>query len=184
MKTALLCVAALLLFANAAAADIESGPKPGEKVTKLKVHAIVGAIQDKEVDYAAERKEKPTVYLFVNGDTFDRPIGRYLKAMDKSVAGIGKDVYVVVVWLTSDKEKTQKYLPILQRSLSFEATGLTYSLDGKEGPADWAINERANLTTVIVKDGKVLQSFAYVSTNDTDVPKAEAVIKKAVEEKK
>jgi hypothetical protein len=185
MKTMLLSVLSLLFFVSAAvAADVESGPKPGEKITKLKVHSVVGAIEDKEVDYTEERKGKPTVYVFVQADLFSRPIARYMKELDKVVAALGKDTYVVAVWLTEDKDKTKAYLPLVNKSMKFEATSLTYSLDGKAGPDDWALNDRAHVTTVVVKDGKVIERFAYVSTNDTDVPKVEEVIKKAVEEKK
>jgi len=173
--------AVLMLSAAAFAADVESGPKAGEKVTSLKVHAVIGAIEDKEVDYAAERKEKPTVYVFVQADLFSRPIARYLKVLDKAVSDIGKDSYVVAVWLTDDKDKTKAYLPLANKSLQFTATALTYSLDGKTGPADWAINDRAHVTTIVVKSGKVVESIAYVSTNDTDVPKVEELLKKAVE---
>lgn len=180
----LLPVLAILCFTNLAQAEIDSGPKPGEKVTPLKVHAVIGAVEDKEVDYASERKDKPTVYVFVQASTFDRPIARYLRELDKSVGTIGKDVYVVAVWLSEDKQATKDYLPRMNKSIKLENTALTCSLDGTTGPADWAINERAHLTTIIVKDGKVIERFAYQSTNDTDVPKVEEVIKKAVEEKK
>lgn len=180
MKLSLLPALAVLVLSSFAFADIDSGPKVGEKVTELKVHAVVGAIEDKEVDYAAERKGKPTVYVFVQAEWFDRPIARYLRELDKVVGTIGKDSYVVAVWLTDDKAKTKDYLPKANQSLKFANTALT-CFDGKTGPADWAINDRAHLTTIVVKDGKVLEKFAYQSANDTDVPKVEEVIKKAVE---
>lgn len=180
MKLSVLTALALLVLSSFAFADIDSGPKVGEKVTELKVHAVIGAIEDKEVDYAAERKGKPTVYVFVQADLFSRPIARYMKELDKVIAATGKDTYVVAVWLTADKDKTKSYLPLAHGSLKFEATALTY-FDGKTGPADWAINDRAHVTTIVVKDGKVLERFAYQSVNDTDVPKVEEVVKKAVE---
>lgn len=183
MKRFLLWTFAFLVFSNPAFADIDSGPKVGEKVTELKVQAVIGAIEGKEVDYAAERKDKPTVYVFVQAELFTRPIARYMKELDKVIAATGKDTYVVAVWLTADKDKTKSYLPLVHGSLKFEATALTF-FDGKTGPADWAINDRAHLTTIIVKEGKVLERFAYQSANDTDVPKVEEVVKKAIEEKK
>jgi len=180
----LLCVVVLLAFAGLVHAEIDSGPKAGEKVMPLKVHAVIGAVEDKEVDYVGERKGKPTVYLFVNAATFDRPIARYLRELDKAVGAIGKDVYVVAIWLSEDKKASQDYLPRMNKSIKLENTALTCSLDGAAGPADWAINERAHLTAIVVTGGKVVERFAYQSTNDTDVPKVEAVIKKMVEEKK
>ena len=61
---------------------MESGPKAGEKVGELKVFAVAGPVEGKEVDYAAERKDAPTVYLFVNAEKFDRPMARLLKTVD------------------------------------------------------------------------------------------------------
>lgn len=48
-----------------ARADVESGPKAGEAAGELKVFAILGPVEKKEVDYAKERKDDPTVYVFV-----------------------------------------------------------------------------------------------------------------------
>ena len=65
------CALASILFfgcSSLAYADVESGPKAGDKVAALKVHAVAGTIEDKEVDYAKERKDEPTVYLFVNAE--------------------------------------------------------------------------------------------------------------------
>ena len=39
----------------------------------LKVFDATGPLKDKEVDYAAERKGKPTVYVFIQADKWDRP---------------------------------------------------------------------------------------------------------------
>ncbi len=180
----LLSVLALISLASLVhAAEIDSGPKPGEKVTPLKVHAIIGAVEDKEVDYAKERKDKPTVYVFVQSQWFDRPIGRYLMELDKKIGAIGKDAYIVAVWLTDDQQKTKDYLPRMNQSIKLANTALTCSLDGTTGPADWAINERAHLTAIVVKDGKVIERFSYQSPNDTAAAKVEEVVKKAVGEK-
>ncbi len=49
-------------------ADVPSGPAVGDKVPPLKVFAVTGAVGNKEVDYAAARKDKPTIYNFVQTD--------------------------------------------------------------------------------------------------------------------
>ena len=54
--------------------DVDSGPENGKKVPALKVFDTTGPKQDIEVDYAAERKDKPTVYVFVQADKWDRPM--------------------------------------------------------------------------------------------------------------
>ena len=63
MKAVLLACA--VLFVPAARAADESGPKAGEKVPALKAFGVVGSVEGKEADYAADRKDAPTIYLFV-----------------------------------------------------------------------------------------------------------------------
>ncbi len=159
------------------AADIDSGPKVGEKIPALKVHSVVGEHEGKEVDFAGDRKGKTTVYVFIYADKFDRPTARYLKALDKAAGDAGKDAYVVAVWLSEDQDKSKEYLPKAQQSLKFATTALTVAVDGKNGPNDWVINDRAHVTTIVAKDGKVAARFAYQSLNDTDVPDVEKAIK-------
>ena len=63
---------------------------------------LVDVLNDgKELDYAAERKNKPTIFLFVQGDKFDRPVGRFLKVLDTELAKDRADVHIVAVWLVS-----------------------------------------------------------------------------------
>ena len=62
-----------LLVVPALRADDDSGPKAGEKVAKLKAYGVVGPVEKKEADFAAERKDGPTVYLFVAADKAANP---------------------------------------------------------------------------------------------------------------
>ncbi|HND52832.1 MAG TPA: hypothetical protein PLV92_10565, partial [Pirellulaceae bacterium] len=54
------------------AADLQSGPEPGSAVPALKVLAATGDKAGQEVDFPAERKDKVTVYAFIQADQFDR----------------------------------------------------------------------------------------------------------------
>jgi hypothetical protein len=171
--------AATLLFA-----EVASGPAAGEAVPPLKVQAVVGMIEDKEVDYAAERKDKPTIYVFVKSKDGGipeggRPAGRYMKKLDEAVKQVSADVYIVAVWLTDDTDKTKEYLPRIQQSLRFENTGLTYVAD-KDGPQGWGVNADAAVTTVVCNGRKVVKSFGYDTLNETDVPAVTEALKKAL----
>ena len=129
MTTRLLTVSLLgLLAAGLVRADVTSGPKGGEKVATLKVYAVTGEPKDKEVDYAAFRKDKPTVYVFVSAKDFSRPMFRFLKKLDED---LGDDGLVVAVWLTDDADKSQEYLPkIWQYFKSAARRALAPSLQG------------------------------------------------------
>ena len=172
----------IMLLAAVARADVESGPTTGEKAPALKVYAVTGNIDEGEVDYIAERKDKPTVYLLVDRSKFSRPIARLMKTLDEKLSGEVNDSYIVGVWLTDDVEKTKSYLPQAQQSLSFSNTGLTL-FSGLGGPTGWGVNSSADLTVVVVNQGKVVSHYGFVSVNETLARRVIADLKKSVDGK-
>ncbi len=164
-------------------ADVESGPKAGEKVGALKVHAVAGTIEDKEVDYAKERKDEPTVYLFVNAEKFSRPMNRFMKELDGKLGDATDKALSVAVWVGGEFDKNKEFLPKVQKSVSYEKTALTAFNGDATGPTGWGINSAAHLTVVVVTGGKVVKSFAYESVNNTDVKSVMNALKKAVGKK-
>ncbi len=177
-RLAIFCLALLTPAATVRAQDVVSGPAKGEKVPALKVFDATGENADKELDYAAERKDRPTVYLFVRADKFDRPMNRFMKTLDGAVKKDFADTYVVAVWLTDDAAKTKELLPRVQQSVGYEATALTCCTGGAEGPKGWNVNADAHLTAVLANKGKVAATFAYRSLNETDVPAVRDAVKK------
>jgi hypothetical protein len=177
-RRTLACLTLLGLVAPAPAQGVSSGPAAGEKVPALKVFDATGENADKDVDYAAARKGQPTVYLFVRADKFDRPMNRFLRALDGAVQKDFPDVYVVAVWLTDDAAKTKELLPRVQQSVGFGATALTCYAGGAEGPKGWGVNADAHLTAVLANKGKVAATFGYPSLNETDVPAVRDALKK------
>lgn len=152
-----------------------------DELQPVKVFAVTGSQAGNTVEYVAERKEKPTVYLFVNAATWDRPIARYLKVLDTKIGdGIkgADDARVVAVWLTDDVGKAKEYLPKAQQSLNMARTDWTVFEGSKEGPTGWKIDTTDHLTAVVVRGGKEVARFAYKSTNDTDVPDVINTLKK------
>ena len=160
-------------------ADVESGPKAGEKVGELKAFGVVGKVEGKEADFAAERKDEPTVYLFVSAENFSRPMARFMRTLDGKLGEIDDKAAGVAVWLTEDADKSKEFLPRAQTSLKFDKTSLAVVGD-KSGPNGWGVNPDAHLTVVVANKGKVVKSFAYTTVNETDVRAVLAELKKAV----
>jgi hypothetical protein len=176
------CTIAFLALSPAARAlgqEVVSGPDRGSKVPALKVFDATGPAQGKDVDYATERKGKPTIYVFIQADKWDRPMARFLKELDKAVQKEGEDVAVVAVWLTEDVRKTKQYLPLAQQSLQFQATALTCFTGEKAGPKGWAVNGDAHATAVVTNRGKVAAVFGYQSLNETNAPAVLKALMKA-----
>lgn len=155
-------------------AQVASGPAAGTKVEPLKVVIAAGENVGKEIDIAEDRKGKPSVFVFVQADKWDRPVARFLRTLDVDLAKDRTDVKIIAVWLTDDVMKSKDYLPKAQESLKLLQTTWSVHPGDKGGPAGWGINGDAHLTAIVVQDNKVTASFGYRSVNETDVP---AVIK-------
>jgi hypothetical protein len=173
----------LLVPALAPAQDLASGPGKGEKIPALKVYDATGMHKDEEVDYSAERKDKPTLYLLLRADKFDRPMNRFMKGLDKAVKQEYADAYIVAVWLTEDLDKTKELLPNVQQSVRYEATALTCLAGEPTGPKDWNVNVDARITVVVASKQKGAAQFGYNSINETDVSAVQEVLKKVWTEK-
>jgi hypothetical protein len=177
------CLLILALFSIAGSAladDLKSGPDKGVKVPELKVYDATGEHKEMDVDYAADRKDKPTIYVFVQAEKWSRPMNRFLKTLDECVKKSDGD-YIVAVWLTDKADESKEYLPKLQQSVKYEATALTCYSGEKAGPKGWNINADAHVTVVVVNKGKVAATRAYQAINETDVPAVDEALKKAKE---
>ena len=168
-----------VLTVSVSAQDVTSGPEKGNKAPALPVFDATGPSKDKDLDYTAQRKDKPTVYVFVQADKWTRPMARFLKKLDEAVPKVHKDAAVVAVWLTDDVKKTKDYLPVAQQSLQLQTTALTCFTGGKDGPKGWNINSDADLTVVGVDRQKVASTLGYRSINETAVPAVRDALKKA-----
>ena len=176
---------ALVLFAPSVwGEEMQSGPDVGKKVPVLKVFAVTGELEGKDVDYTAERKKKPTIYALIRADQWSRPMARFLKTLDKEVKKDSEDAFVVAVWLTDKHKETKEYLPRAQDSLQFENTALSYFKGKKDGPKGWNVNSDAHITVVVVNNKKVAARFGYLSINETEVKNVRMALKKALKAKK
>jgi hypothetical protein len=173
--------AATLGRAECGWAQTVSGPNVGTAVKGFKVSATTGEKAGNEVDFVAERKDKPTVYLFVQAETWSRPQGRFMRILDEEIAkGIegAEDAAVVAVWLTDDAAMSKDYLPRVHQSLQFQKTTLAVFEGRKLGPDDWSINDHAYLTAVVVRGGSVVASKGYLSVSEADVADVVKTLKK------
>lgn len=162
--------------------DLVSGPAVGDAVPKLKVTMVTGDRAGQEVELAEVRGDKPTVYLFVPADRFDRPTARFLKKLDEAIGKEGQESAAAAVWLSATPEQTREYLPKAQMSLQFQQTSLGVFPSQAMPPEGWLIHERAVVTAVVVRGGKVKARFGWGSVNETVAPEVMEALKKALAE--
>ena len=176
MMARMICILACLLWCAVAWADVQSGPAVGTAVEGFEVDAVEGDSAGKTVDPVAARGQKTTVYAFVPTDKWSRPCARFLKKLDGEIGNVD-GAKSIAVWLTADIAASKEYLPKAQKSLSFTQTDLTVFHGKASGPEKWGINTDADVTIVVVKEGKVTATFGIVSVNETVVDEIMGAVK-------
>lgn len=157
----------LIAVTGPASADVDSGPAVGNPVPELTVYAVTGDIEQQEVDYAAERGDAPTIYMFIPHNRWSRPMARFLREVDAQLTDIDEDASIVAVWLTEDQFQTRNYLPRAQAALKTGNTAFTYYSGDLAGPGDWGLNGEADITVVVTAGGEIAATFGFVSVNET-----------------
>jgi hypothetical protein len=179
MRLLLASLLAVCLIAPVRADDpIFSGPQPGEKLSPFRVFLATGERQGKEADLIAEFAGAPTLLVFVHELT--RPgaaLMRPLEAFQQKRAGDG--LKTAFVFLTADRSGMEQRLPLVSRSLRMQ-TPLAISLDGLEGPGNYGLNRKVQMTVLVAKENVVKASFALVQPNETDAPKVLAEVVKLI----
>ena len=162
----------LFLAALALGAD-EPGPKAGTAVPKLTALVVAEKVAEKETDLAGERKDEPTVYVFVNADhfkdsnaQFSRPAHRFVKTLDEKIGDV-TGAKIVAVWVGGDADKNKGYVPKVSTYYANTVLGVS-SADGN-GPKDWGLTSTSMVTVVLANKGKVVKAWALESVNETDV---------------
>ena len=171
MRRFVALVIAVVMSSSIAWADVASGPGEGNALEPLKVVVVAGESSGKELDFVAERKEKPTVFVLIVADKFSRPMARFIKVLDDKLKADRMDVDIVAVWLTDDVAKSKDYLPKAFESLKTNRTAWSVFPGEKTGPNNWGINPDADITVVVSDGVKAKFSKGYRSINETEVPK-------------
>jgi hypothetical protein len=147
----------------------ESGPAADKAVPNLKV-LIVPDVGVEPEEITSKRKDRPTVYVFIPKEKFDRAMARFLRSVDEKLEEIHEGK-MVVVWLTKDEVETSAdYLQRAQKSLNLQRTLWTiYKGEAADVP-DWELNPDALATAVAARKQKVVKSLGYSALNETDAP--------------
>lgn len=160
------------LWVLPASGQIESGPKAGARPEPFSAFVATGDRADTTVDFVEDRKDRPTVFLFLPDAHWGRPAARFVRALDETLTkGVeGADgAAVVAVWLTDDVPKFKDHLPRVQESLKLSGTTLTVFEGSKFGPSGWSLNDAAPITAVVVREGHVVKSLVEESPGEADI---------------
>lgn len=143
-----------------------------KKVPPLESVVCVGEKAGEKTDLTQWRGSKPTIYIYIQAEHWDRPIARLVRGLDVAVADKITDGGLVLVWLSNNEiERFREHLPRVQQSLKLSMTTYSTWPGDTFGPPAWAINRDDHVTVITANEGKIIARHAFRSTNEGDVNK-------------
>ena len=151
---------------EATSETLTSGPPVGTAASAVMAYAPVGKRAGEEYDAVADIGEGPGALLFIheltrNGLPVIRAVDR--AAADLSLLGLHTSTLI----LSDDRTAMETKLKAVNGSLKLHHP-IVLSLDGADGPGNYALNRKAVLTLVILNEGKVVRSAAFTDVNEKD----------------
>lgn len=172
IKQRIKILTALFILPSCVMAAHQSRKAAQKLVPTLEAIVCVGESQGEKVELAKSRQNKPTIYIFIQNEFWDRPIARLLRELDTQVRQNVTDGNIVAVWLSDNQvEHLKEHLPRVQQSIRLSSTTYAVWPGDPFGPPDWAINRDDHITVITAKDGKIINTHAFKSTNEGDAPK-------------
>ena len=139
-----------------------SGPQPGEPLPALKVRGVGGKKDGEAYDPVAAAKQGVHVLVFQEGDGVGlRGLLAFSRVFKLIASHTEQPLACTAVFLQDDIEAAEKKARLILRYLP-ETTQLTLSSDGRDGPGSYGLNRQVGMTVLVVKDGKVLDNFAFI----------------------
>jgi hypothetical protein len=154
--------------------ELRSGPTTGTALTKVQVYAPIGPHKGREFDAAAELGKRPGAFLFVKELTRETaPIIRTLDDLGSKHAIHGFQSFTVL--MSGDRTAAEETVSRTSNALTMR-NPMVVSLDGAEGPGNYALNRKCTVTLVLCKNGLVTSSLAFTDTGHKDIPTIEQAV--------
>lgn len=162
------------------AAELKSGPQPGEAVpgpfTPLNV---TGEMAGKKHCLYCQNGDNPVVMIFAR--TPDCPMTQKLiKAIDKTTGENAKCEMGSFVVFCADEEKMEEKLKAMAQKEGLKH--IVLSIDNPSGPSSYKVNQQADVTVVLYTERKVKANHAFTKgeIKDADIEKIVADVAKIV----
>lgn len=146
--------------------EVTTGPPEGTEITPVMAYAPVGPRQGEEFDAAAAIGDGPGALLFIHELTRNGlPVIRGVDQISAEFSLLGFQSHTLM--LSDDRTASETKLKAVNGSLKLRSP-IVLSLDGLDGPGNFALNRKAVLSLIMLKDGKVFRSVAFTDVNAED----------------
>lgn len=168
MKSLLNVLLAVALVAGGAlafAGEIKSGLEPGQPIGAFDVTKCSGAVDDgvkvgAQLCYRCKYGQRPMVMVFTR--TVNEPVVNLAKSLDKAVAANESTQFRAFVnLLGSDRESLEASAKDLGTKNSLANVPVVVPVEFENGPDNYGINPKAEVTVLIAKNSKVVSNYAF-----------------------
>ena len=174
-------VAVLSLSGLALAADIKSGLKVGDGIGPFDVTKLAGAEGDgdkvgQQLCYRCRNNTRPQVMVFTRSS--DDKVVAFVKKLDAELSkNSDKQLRAFVNLLGQNKDAAEAAAKKLAATSMAQNVPFVVPNEFENGPEDYGLNAKAEVTILVAKEGKVTANHAFASAKDLDT---DAVIKDVV----
>lgn len=168
-----LAIAAMLLAAPsfATAEELKSGLQSGDAIGAFNVTKICGAESDgveagKNLCYRCKNGSRPQVMVFTRSS--DGKVVELVRSLDQAVAK-KEQLRAFVNVMSDSKDAAAEEVTKLATASKAENIPFVVPNEFENGPEDYGINAKAEVTVILASKGVVKSSFAAASAKDLDV---------------
>ncbi len=152
--------------------QIASGPQPGERAPAFNVLLTDGSPVLREVE---QKTSGPVTVVFLTA--VERSAMPLIRVVNWYGAERKSTMDTIVVVLPKDPVAMRDRLPAIVKSLNLKVK-FAISSDGPDGPGAYAINSKAMMTVLTIKDGKVEGNLALAQPGVADAKSVIALMAK------
>jgi hypothetical protein len=189
MKRFLSVVAAAAVFAMfsgvSQAEELKSGLEPGKFVGAFDVTKISGAAEDgvedgKTLCYRCKNGGRPQIMVFTRST--DAKVVAFVKGLDAALEkNADKELRAFVNVLGDSQDTATAAAKKVAEASEAKLVPFVVPVENENGPEDYGINAKADVTVIYAVGGKVVANYAAGSAKDLNVDVAIEDIKKVLE---
>ncbi len=183
--TILTALAVLALTVKVQAEEIKSGLQPGKLIGAFNVTKCAGADEDgvkvgQELCYRCRNGGRPQVLIFTRSPK-DKNVVKFIQELDKAIGeNSDKQLRGFVSVLAEDKEEASATAKEVAKSSKTKNVPFVVPNEFENGPADYGLNSKAEVTIILANGGKVQSNHAVATAKDLKVDDVIADVQKLV----
>ncbi len=158
---------------EAAKAELKSGPQDGDSLGAFNVTKVAGAEDDgveqgQNLCYRCRNGSRPQVILFTRST--DPKVAELVQKLDKAIAeNESSKLRVFVNVLGDDKESASAEAKKFAAASKAKNVPFVVPNEFENGPADYGVNAKAEVTITLASDGGVKASHAVANAKDLNI---------------